>query len=107
MRTDSEGNRQVVDRYFINLRDTEREFLVAPFDPSLVDRLAPMEYQENYLQAMFNEAEFEIPLVKFKMPAAKVGDGVFYAYKVRATHALHGEFGPCNDILAVINTLEL
>jgi hypothetical protein len=105
MRRNPQGGRQAIDRYFINLLSKEREFLVSPINPNVVDALVPIDYNSQLLQDLFIAADFDIPMLKFKMPACRTDEGIFFGYKVRATYALHSEYGSKNDLLAIVNTL--
>ena len=71
----------------------------------VIERLIPTKFVPNYLQELFAAVDFDVPLLKFKMPPIDLERGLFYGYRVRATHALHGEYGPPNDLLGVVNTM--
>jgi hypothetical protein len=111
MRADETGQRATFDRYFFNLGSTSRDILVAAFAPICVGDLLPDEYVPDsgqgvtrFLDPLLDAAEWSVPLVCFTTPPVDWQNHRFHGVKIRVTHALHGEFGASDDLLAVLTT---
>ena len=114
MRTDAQGRRLKLDRYFFNLGTTTRDVLVAPLSPGGLDALVPKDYVPDagrevrpWLAPLMDAVAWDIPLVCFRTPPPDLARGIVYGLKIRATHALHGEYGARGDFLAIVNSMPL
>ncbi len=104
MRKDEGENRQRIFRHFLNLGDTPRTTLVALHDTNLVDRCVGPDYRPDYLDPIINTARAELPVLKLTLPPRDPESKMVYGYKLLTTHLVHGEFGPKDDLLAIVNS---
>lgn len=104
MRTDENGGRMQIFRHFLNIDDKPRTTLVAMHDPSLVDQFVGPDYRSDYLDPIITAANGNIPVLKLTLPPRDPITKKVYGYKLLTTHLIHGEYGPKDDLLAIINS---
>lgn len=104
MRTDDEGRRRKIWRYFFNLSTNPRFTLIAPVDPEDMD-IVPITYSPTFLDPLFDGLDRHVDMLKVELPGADYSAGTLHGFKTTTTHLPHAEYGPVGDTLAVIDSL--
>lgn len=103
MRTDDNGRRRRVWRYFLNLGNKPRRTALVPLNPRLVDDLVPINHQPEMFDDLLMAAGGILPVALITIPPLR--DDLISGAKICTTHMLHGEYGPADDLLAIVNSL--
>lgn len=113
MRLDQNGNRIKVWRYFFNLGNKGRPTVFCPLNPVSVDLLIPvefkdkeideLEYRSDLLDDLILSAGKSLPYCIIYIPPSDKSR--IYGIKMCTTHMLHTEYGPKNDLIAIVNSL--
>lgn len=104
MRRNENGGRMPIFRHFLNLDSKPRTTLVAMHDTSLVDQFVGPDYRPDYLDPIISASRSNMPMLKLTLPPRDPVTKKVYGYKLLTTHLIHGEYGPKDDLLAIINS---
>ena len=94
-----------VYRYFLNLGDSDRLSLIGVHDKDFIDNSMGNYTPNNYLNPFIEACGRNLPMVAIDTPPRNTHNRTIHGYKILTTHLIHGEFGPKDDYLAIINSL--
>lgn len=103
-RTDKQGKRLKLWRYFLNLGKEDRKSVVGVHHPEMVNCYLDKNYREDHLGKFLEECDYSFPALILNIKGRTSHS--IYGFKILATHLLHAPYNKKDDFLSVINTLK-
>jgi hypothetical protein len=106
MERDKDGKKLRIWRTFYNLGNKHRTTIVGVHNPDFVDHFTQEQISHSYLPTLAKELNFIIPSLLLSIPPRNTETGEIFGFEILTTNLLHGEYGPKDDYIAIINSLK-